>query len=278
LKKYLSHTFSTDDPELVSVIDELSLWAAPFGLKLLDKINLKHNIKALDVGCGLGFPLIEIAQRLGETSKVFGIDPWERAIERVNKKIKKYNLTNVEVIKGIAENLPFEDYCFDLIVSNNGINNVQDMKQSLSECSRVCKPDAQFIITINLEETMIEFYNVLEDVLTNNNLNDEVEKMEAHIYSKRKPLIEIKQLLTSSGFKIKNIDTDKFFLRFTDGETMFNHSLIKYWFLDSWKTIVNADQVEMIFEQVEDELNLISGKKGEVSLTIPYVVIESTKQ
>ena len=33
MKDYLKHTFSSDDVELVSIIDELPLWSAPFGLR-----------------------------------------------------------------------------------------------------------------------------------------------------------------------------------------------------------------------------------------------------
>jgi len=127
MKDYLNHSFNPDDPDLISVIDELPLWSAPFGLSLLDTINLKPNINALDVGCGLGFPLIELSQRLGNTCKVYGIDPWEAAIERINLKIKTYDLKNVSVIKGVAEELPFDDNFLNLIVSNNGINNVEDL-------------------------------------------------------------------------------------------------------------------------------------------------------
>ena len=266
-----------DDPEFVSVIDELPLWSAPFGLKLLDAINLKHNMKVLDIGCGLGFPLIEIAERLGETSEIFGIDPWDGAIERVRLKIKIHDLKNVKIIKGVAEDLPFDDSYFDLIVSNNGINNVQDMQASLSECSRVCKPGGQFVFTLNLEDTMMEFYSVFKDVLTANKFYDEIDKMQKHIYSKRRPLDEIKQLIVSSGFKIKNIDTDKFCLRFADGKTMFKHSLISNWFLDSWRAILNTGQQEKIFSQVEERLESITKEKGEVRLTIPFVTIEAIK-
>jgi SAM-dependent methyltransferase len=177
----------------------------------------------------------------------------------------------------VAEDLPFDDSHFDLIVSNNGINNVQNMETSLSECSRVCKPGGQFVITLNLEETMIEFYNVFKDILTRNNMVDELEKIRLHIYSKRKPLEKIKQLIVSSGFKIKNIDTDKFCLRFVDGITMYNHSLINNWFLDSWKGIVSPGKQDEVFSQIEEQLNSIADEKGEIQLTIPFVIIEAGK-
>jgi SAM-dependent methyltransferase len=92
MKDYLEHTFSSEDVELVSIIDELPLWSAPFGLQLLDTVELKPHINALDVGCGLGFPLIELAQRLGVSSKVYGIDPWKRALERAHVKIGKLRM------------------------------------------------------------------------------------------------------------------------------------------------------------------------------------------
>lgn len=62
----MSHFYDDlNNPELISVIDELSFWSAPFGLKLLDVIRYKRNIKALDIACGLGFPLMELSMRLG---------------------------------------------------------------------------------------------------------------------------------------------------------------------------------------------------------------------
>ena len=37
-----------------------------------------------------------------------------------------YWASGLEVVHGVAEEMPFGDGCFDLIVSNNGINNVDD--------------------------------------------------------------------------------------------------------------------------------------------------------
>ena len=43
MKDYLNQQVDTDDFELISVIDELPLWSAPFGLRLLETIELKKD-------------------------------------------------------------------------------------------------------------------------------------------------------------------------------------------------------------------------------------------
>ena len=62
MNKYIPSDYDQD--EFIKVFDELPLWSAPFGLKLLDFIRYKKGITALDIGFGSGFPLIEIARRL----------------------------------------------------------------------------------------------------------------------------------------------------------------------------------------------------------------------
>ncbi len=277
MSKYLNHKFSVEDKELVSIVDELPLWSAPFGLSLLDTVIIKKGMNVLDIGSGTGFPLIELAQRLGESSRVFGVDPWKEANERAEAKIKKYRLRNVEVINGTAEKLPFDDSYFDLIVSNNGVNNVEDLNQTLKECCRVSKSGAQFVFTMNLENTMLEFYEVLEAELTRENCKDAGDRIKKHIYSKRKPLAEIKRLLIENGFEIKEIKEDGFNLGFTDGTSMFNYSLIKYWFLDSWKNLVEEKIQEEVFDAVEEKLNVAAQEKGELILSVPYATIDCKK-
>jgi ubiquinone/menaquinone biosynthesis C-methylase UbiE len=87
--------------------------------------------------------------RLGSSSRIYGIDPWHAGMERARWKKEIMNVQNVELIRGLAEDMPFEDSFFDLLVSNNGINNVQSLSKTLTECSRVAKPEAQFVFTFN---------------------------------------------------------------------------------------------------------------------------------
>ena len=277
MTEYLKAKYNLENCEIVSVIDELSLWSAPFGLRLLDIICYKKGITALDIGFGLGFPLIELAMRLGRTSHIYGIDPWKAGIERTKQKIKLYELSNVEVIEGCAEQMPFESNYFDLIVSNNGINNVQDLEKTLKECNRVSKIGAQFVFTFNLDQTFIEFYEVYRQVLKENGLQEYLGKVSEHVYSKRKPVAEMETRLKESGFEIQSISEDIFHYRFSDGTSMLNHFFIKLAFLDSWKKIIPERNHKEVFKEIEEKLNTQANAEGGFSMQVPFVIFNCEK-
>jgi arsenite methyltransferase len=276
MKKYLSNDFDLKD--YVNVSDECSVWSAPFGLKLLEYINYKQNISALDIGFGTGFPLTELALRLGESSTVYGIDPWTDAVERTKQKIEYYRISNIKIIEGVAESIPLGDKSLDLIVSNNGINNVRDIGKVLSECSRTLKPGGQFVMTMNLDKSMFEFYDQLEKVLSELHLSEEIELMRKHIYEKRRPLEEIIKMINNNGLIIKDLVHDQFNYRFANGSAMLNHYFIRLAFMDSWIKILPAYCLEHIFDTIELRLNEQAEILRGIKLSIPFVLINTTKR
>lgn len=277
-KSYLNTHIDLNTDEVVEVLDDTPFWSAPFGIRLLENVRFKKNMAALDIGFGTGFPIIELAMRLGNSSKLYGIDPWDAAIKRAKKKIEQFGIKNIELIEGFAESLIFDNESLDLIVSNNGINNVDDWNAVLSECSRVLKDNGQFLISLNLNTSLIEFYNVLETVLKESGMLDEIEKIQQHIYEKRKPLAEIQDKIEENGFEIKKVIKDNFAYTFADGTAMFNHYFIQLAFLEGWKSIVPAARLESIFDKVEKKLNKVAEEKGEIRLSIPFVVIDCSRK
>ena len=276
MRNYLTNYF--DFVKYIDVADELSIWSAPFGLKLLEFVDYKTNITALDIGFGLGFPLTELALRLGNSSNVYGIDPWKEAFERVNKKIEYYRLNNVRIIEGIAESIPLDNNSIDLITSNNGINNVNDVDTVLSECSRIIKQGGQFVQTLNTDLSMIEFYNQLEQVLTELNMLKEIDLMHQHIAHKRPSIDGFIKKIENNGFVIKDLEHDHFNYKFADGTAMLNHYFIRLAFMDSWIKILPADKVEHIFDTIELRLNNQSRELGWIKLSIPFVLINAIRE
>lgn len=135
MTEYLKRTYDWGRPELVAVYDELPLWSATFGALLLKHVRPARNVKLLDVGCGTGFPLLELAQRLGPSCRAYGIDPWGAAVARARHKVHVLGIRNVQVIEGDAAAMPFDDRQFDLIVSNLAVNNCDDPEAALAECA-----------------------------------------------------------------------------------------------------------------------------------------------
>jgi len=269
--------FDLNDPDLVSAIDETPLWSAPFGLALLDRVVLKPYTRALDVGCGLGFPALELAQRLGPSSQVYALDPWQAALDRLALKRQRMGIGNVTLLQAEAEQLPLGESCFDLIVSNNGLNNVKDPRQAWQECFRVAKTGAQAVVTENTPDTMSEFYGCLRGVLTDLDLHACLARVEEHIQHKRKPLSETQRLIEDSGFQIVDIGEHEFHLRFVDGTAMFNHFLIRLAFLEDWVRIVPDQDCVRVFKALEDRLNELAREQGELTLTVPFVCIDARK-
>jgi ubiquinone/menaquinone biosynthesis C-methylase UbiE len=276
MKRYLHNDF--DLVKYIDVADELPVWSAPFGLKLLDYIDYKLNISAIDIGFGTGFPLTEIALRLGDTSVVYGIDTWREAISRVSKKVKYYGLNNVRIIEGSAESIPLHNASIDLITSNNGINNVNDIDKVLLECSRIVKKGGQFVQTMNTDLSMIEFYGQLEKVLSDLNMNNEIQLMREHISHKRPRIDAMISKIQKHGFIIKDLEQDQFNYKFANGTAFLNHYFIRLAFMESWIKLLPPDKVELVFDKIEFQLNEQSKFLGGITISIPYLIINAIKQ
>jgi ubiquinone/menaquinone biosynthesis C-methylase UbiE len=98
---------------------------------------IKSDYKLLDVGCGTG-----ISTGFFKVKKKYGIDPSKELIKIAIKNYPPY-----EFKVGSAENLPYMNKQFDVIVSVTAIQNFDDIIKGLDEIKRVCKDKGYFILT-----------------------------------------------------------------------------------------------------------------------------------
>lgn len=257
--------------------DDLPLWSAPFGLTLLDTIRMKSNINVLDIGSGGGFPMLELAERMGKTCMVYGLDPSEDALKMITLKKELKGIEFAKIVTGVAEEIPFPDEYFGLIVSNNGLNNVADQAAALGECFRVADDEAQMVLTMNLPHTMIEFYEVFEETLHEKGLHKEITRMHEHIDLKRKSVEFLKELILNTGFVINSIQVDGFKMKYVDGSAFLNHYFIRKGFMEAWKAILPADHADSVLDIVEQKLNQIAIERGELNMSVPYVCFDCVK-
>jgi len=237
---------------------------------------MRPNLTILDLACGTGFPLFELAQVYGTSCQVTGIDLWKEAVERARAKLKVYQLPNVKLLEADAAHLPFQENEFDLIVSHLGINNFADPEAVLSECFRVAKPHASFVLTTNPSGHMREFYAVFREVLLELQKPMYLERLqrnEEHRGTKE----SLSGDLQAAGFQIARIQEEAFQFRFVDGSALFYHILTQVGFLDGWRQVVDAEDEEQVFALIETRLNQVAKDRGALSLTVPMLYLEGEK-
>ncbi len=275
MTEYLSYDFK-DDAEFINTFDELPLWSAPFGLLLLKHIQLLPNLNVIDIGSGAGFPLMELAGRLGKSCKLYGIDPWINANKRAMQKIKSYDLSNVEIMECSAEQIPFGDNTIDLIVSNLGINNFDKPNLVFKECCRVLNPKGKLVLTTNLNGHWKEFYNVFEESLKQLGKDESINKLKEH-QEHRGSVESISKLYTDNGFKVNRHFEEHFEMKFLNGSAFLNHHFIKLGWLNSWRELLPSNELVEIFSLLEQNLNDYSQNNGGLTLTVPMAFIEGEK-
>lgn len=268
---YLSRTFDLDRPELVNAWDETSLWAAPFGLLMLREMPLPRSGAVLDIGCGTGFPLLPLSQRLGPDVRVCGLDPWEAAIERARAKAAGYQVDHVELHVGSADAMPFGDAEFSVAVSNLGINNFDNPAASFAEARRVLTDDGQLCITTNPVGTFDAFYDVFRDALTTTENEAALDALEAHVRH-RHTRDDVEAMFTAAGFSVQRVVEDTHALRYASGHAFLNDYLIVLGFLPSWKALVPAAAQRRVFEAIERGLDA----NDDVRIEVPMLYVQGS--
>ncbi|MEY9852819.1 ubiquinone/menaquinone biosynthesis C-methylase UbiE [Leifsonia sp. EB41] len=95
--------------------------------------------RILDVGCGSG-ALLRLLCSLRPDARLTGVDPAAGMVRAAAAS------TRAEVLRAAAEELPFADASFDLVVSSSSFSHWEDKAAGLAECRRVLAPGGALLL------------------------------------------------------------------------------------------------------------------------------------
>ena len=120
----------------------------PFAEEIHEFVDLfvkNKNPVILDVGCGPGYLLIEIA-KLIPNSQLIGVDLSEDMLQIAKEKAKEKGLNSITFMQGPAEKIPIPEAHNDVVVCLNSLHDFNDAEKTLSEIYRTTTKSGIFIL------------------------------------------------------------------------------------------------------------------------------------
>jgi len=110
-------------------------FSEPLAVPFAETAGVQPGQRALDVGCGPGALTAVLHERLG-AGQVSAIDPSESFVTAVRARFP-----DVDVHRGVAEQLPFPDHHFDRTLAQLVVHFMTDPVAGLREMARVTRPE-----------------------------------------------------------------------------------------------------------------------------------------
>jgi ubiquinone/menaquinone biosynthesis C-methylase UbiE len=143
-----TNAFTHDTRHLAETYDRLSDRQFEGGKRLVERLGAKEGARVLDVGCGTGRLAHWIAERVGPSGAVAGVDPLE---ERIQLARSRGGAARFEI--GRAEDLgAFDDASFDVVCMSSVLHWVADKPRALAEVRRVLRPGGRLGVTTVAQE------------------------------------------------------------------------------------------------------------------------------
>ena len=105
--------------------------------------GIEAGQRVLDVACGTGVLARAVAERVGPTGAVVGLDLNDGMLAVAQRKAPA-----IEWRQGRAEALPFDDDSFDKVVSQFGLMFFEDRRAALQEMIRVLRPGGRLAVAV----------------------------------------------------------------------------------------------------------------------------------
>lgn len=144
--------YATDDNLRIrqETHDKYSVPDRSFAEWVLDRVPWRGGERLLDVGCGNGLYYKKMQNR--------GIQMDYVGLDLMDSMIRNHPLAedSDQLSLGDAQDLPFADNSFDLLMANHMMHHLPDMHSALDEFNRVLKPNGVLVVATNSMNTMPE--------------------------------------------------------------------------------------------------------------------------
>lgn len=231
-----------------------------------DAVDVSGAKSILDVACGTGVLARTISSRATSDCSVVGLDRNEGMLD-----VARRSLPSVEWKLGQAEDLPFADNTFDVVVSQFGLMFFEDRNAALSEMWRVLKPGGRMAIAVWDKLDAVPGYAVMTDLLVRmfgEKVRDACES--PFILGEVDPLLD---MFGKAGIEGASIQTGDGTVTFPSIEAWV-HTDVKGWTLAD---VIDDDQYQDLLREAKVELKQFAKADGSVAFPSSAHIVTADK-
>ncbi len=163
---------------------------------LVQAVHPKPGARVLDVATGPGY----VAAAFAEVDcEVIGLDLTPAPLALAEQMRAARGLTNLRFQLGDAENLPFAEQTFDIVVSRYALHHCENPQDMLSEMARVC----------NLQGTVVIQDLVVSEFPARAIYQNRFEQLRDTSHTRALPISEFLSLFTACGLEVEQVITSR---------------------------------------------------------------------
>lgn len=237
--------------------------------RVLDEAAVKPRDRILDVACGTGIVARTAIKRTGSNgTTVTGLDPNPGMLA-----VAESMAPEPKWKEGLAEELPFGDESFDVVVSQFGLMFFQDQTAALREMYRLLAPSGRLVVSVFDSLDNNPGYSTMTEVFERV-VGEEVAN------ALRGPFLlgdpeELKALCSESGLSSAEVTTHTEKARFPDVRTMVLADA-KGWFPLAGIHLTD-EQINEIVQHLESALQEYISSNGRLEFPMPAHFITASK-
>lgn len=200
-----------------------SSFFSTFGKRLSEQVNVPPGSHVLDIATGRGAVLFPLAQKVGSSGRLAGIDISREMLKNTAEEARVKNLSWIELEHMDAEELSFEAESFDFVFCGFALFFFPSIPRALAEFKRVLKPGGKLIASTWGNDSELDAW-----------LNAEIEKISKAKSLAATPLwtaTDLLHVLKEASFQdIEIIEETK----------IFTHDSAEKWWESLWNHVTRA--------------------------------------